>query len=1108
MKSTFLRRYILFFLFLVIVKPSIAFAQNNPEIPFWKDIQTVSIHKEYPRTSFMSYDNKKEALSSSFMDSPFVKLLNGTWKFYYVDSYKNLPKNITDTNISTNDWSDITVPGNWEVQGHGTAIYTNHGYEFQPRNPQPPLLPEENPVGVYRRDFDIPSNWDNRDIFLHIAGAKSGLYVYVNGKEVGYSEDSKNPAEFLINDYLKTGKNILTLKIFRWSTGSYLECQDFWRISGIERDVYLFSQPKTSIRDFYVKSSLSDDYKNGDFKIQVDLRNSKNQSQKVEVLYELIDDKGKTIASDEKTTWVEKAEKVIFTKEIPLVKTWTSESPNLYKLLLSVKENGIVTEVIPFNVGFRKIEIKDIVVDGKKHNLFLVNGQPIKLKGVNIHEHNPQTGHYVTEELMRKDFELMKQHNINTVRLCHYPQSRRFYELCDEYGLYVYDEANIESHGMYYDLKKGGTLGNNPEWLKPHLDRTINMYERNKNYPSLTIWSLGNEAGNGYNFYQTYLWMKNADKEWMNRPVNYERALWEWNTDMYVPQYPSAKWLNAIGEKGSDRPVVPSEYSHAMGNSNGNLSDQWEAIYKYPNLQGGYIWDWVDQGIQEYDLDGKPYWTYGGDYGVDMPSDGNFLCNGLVNPDRTPHPALAEVKYVHQNIGFKVINPERGEVEITNRHYFSTLDNYKIIAQLTQEGKVIKQKEIKVSLNPQESTLVNTYGTSDVKNNTVSEYFVNFIVTTKNAEILVPSNFIVATDQFKIPTQKTAQPLNTKGPKLSVDNSEKSIIVRSSKIQFIFNKTTGIVSSYQINGKEYFHEGFGIQPNFWRAPNDNDYGNGAPKRLQIWKEASKDFNVVDTQISEEKDHILLSVNYLLPAGNLYIINYKIYPSGVLQTHITFTSTDAKANEIEISEATRTATFTPGNEVLRKNSTNLEVPRIGIRFRVPQEMNLIQYFGRGPHENYTDRNASAFVGLYQTKVEEMYYPYVRPQENGHHTDTRWLELKNKNNQKIRINADATFGFNALRNSIEDFDSEEAIQHSYQWNNFSAEEIANKDENKAKNVLRRMHHINDITPRNFIEVCLDLRQQGVAGYDSWGDRPEPEHTLPANQEYQWGFTIIPQ
>ena len=430
--------------------------------PYWQDIQTVSVNREEPRTAFMTYDSRQSALSGEYENSRYYKLLNGTWKFYYSDSHHNLPGDAVQTVADMSGWSDIQVPGNWEAQGYGTPIYTNHGYEFKALNPQPPQLPEDIPVGIYRREITVPEDWMSRDIYLHIAGAKSGVYVYLNGNEVGYNEDSKNPAEFLINKYLRNGKNTLVLKIFRWSTGSYLECQDFWRLSGIERDVFLYSQPKVAVKDFRVISTLDDSYTDGIFKLAVDVRNHALAGKKMQVLYELIDKvSGRVVVNGVSDCKVKSAETqtVAFNASLPGVKTWTSEAPNLYKLLITLKEGSEVTEIIPFNVGFRRIEIKaidQIAKKGKPYVVLLINGQPLKLKGVNIHEHNEETGHYVTEELMRKDFELMKRNNLNTVRLCHYPQDRRFYELCDEYGLYVYDEANIESHGMYYDLRKGG----------------------------------------------------------------------------------------------------------------------------------------------------------------------------------------------------------------------------------------------------------------------------------------------------------------------------------------------------------------------------------------------------------------------------------------------------------------------------------------------------------------------------------------------------------------------------------------------------------------------------------------------------------------------------
>ena len=1081
-------------------------------LPYWQDVQVVAVNKEQPRSSFMTYADRETARTNRYEQSPYYRLLNGTWRFRFVEAYKELPADCTAVDADLSDWGEIQVPGNWEMQGHGVAIYTNHGYEFQPRNPKPPQLPEANPVGVYRREIEVPTDWEGRDIYLHIAGAKSGLYVYLNGQEVGYSEDSKNPAEFLINRYLKPGKNVLTLKIFRWSTGSYLECQDFWRISGIERDVFLWAQPKAGIQDFQVVSTLDDSYQEGQFHLAIDLKNHTAESRNLRVAYELLDASGQCVASDEQAVWVSPTtpQRASFAANLPNVAKWSAEHPNLYQLLMRVEEEGKTLEVVPARVGFRRLEIKpidQIAGNGKPYTVLLFNGQPVKFKGVNIHEHNPETGHYVTEELMRKDFELMKRNNLNAVRLCHYPQDRKFYELCDEYGLYVYDEANIESHGMYYNLSRGGTLGNNPEWLLPHMDRTINMYERNKNHPSVTFWSLGNEAGNGYNFYQTYLYIKHREANGMNRPVNYERALWEWNTDMYVPQYPSAEWLEEIGRKGSDRPIAPSEYAHAMGNSTGNLWDQWQAIYKYPNLQGGFIWDWVDQGLLQTDKkNGRPFYAYGGDFGVNAPSDGNFLCNGLVGPDRTPHPGMAEVKYAHQNIGFEAVDLAKGDFRITNRFYFTNLKDYTLHYTVTANDRVLRSGKTVLTVEPQKSQTY-TVHVEGLKPQADTEYFVNFRVTTNVATALVPAGYEVATDQFRLPIETPKAAISTKGPKLTATSEGDNLSVSSSKVRFVFHKPSGLVTSYQVNGVEYFAEGFGLQPNFWRAPNDNDYGNGMPKRLQVWKQSSRAFNVTDAKVAMEGEDAVLHISYLLPAGNLYLVDYRIHPSGVVKVDARFTSTEMSAAETEISEATRTATFTPGRDAARKEASKLNVPRIGVRFRLPQTMDRLTYFGRGPEENYWDRKAGTPVGRYQSTAEQQYFPYVRPQENGHHTDTRWLTLSDAKGRGLRIVADSLIEFNALRNAIEDFDAEEQRELPRQWGNLTPEQVANHNEAEAVNVLRRQHHISDITPRHFVEVCLDLKQQGVAGYDSWGARPEPAYTLPANRDYQWGFTLIP-
>ncbi|MDR1783427.1 MAG: DUF4981 domain-containing protein [Dysgonamonadaceae bacterium] len=1065
-------------------------------IPYWKDLKVTAVNKEAPRTTFMSYDDPALAAGYKYEDSKFYYSLNGIWKFYFVDAYKKLPANITDSSRETTDWNDITVPGNWELQGYGEAFYVNQPYEFAPHNPQPPTLPEANPVGVYRRDFDIPSDWLERDIFLHIAGAKSGVYVYINGQEAGYSEDSKDPAEFLINPYIKQGKNTVTLKIFRWSTGSWLECQDFLRMSGIERDVFIWSQPKTAVRDFRVTSSLENDYRTGVFRLGVDLKNSYKIIKNFTFRYELLDKTGKKVSSGEKNVTLKPhcIETYNFETSIPEVAVWSAEKPNLYRLMLYVEENGKVLEIIPFRVGFRKIEIKTtpIIVNKKPLRLFYVNGRPIKLKGTNIHE-TTEDGHYITPEKMRRNFELMKLNNINAVRLSHYPQDRRFYEMCSDYGLYVYDEANIESHGMYYaiyqsDMRRG-TLGQNPDFLESHLSRTKNMFERNKNYPCVTIWSLGNEAGNGYNFYNTYTWLKEADRFLMGRPVCYERALEDWNTDMIVPQYPSARAIAYYGANGrrtesaDNRPYIPSEYSHAMGNSNGSLYEQWQEIYKYINCQGGFIWEWIDHAVKIKDAEGRYFWAYGGDFGKNQPSDGNFVADGILNPDQNPHPAMAEVKYCYQNVGFSSATPENETENFTlkllNRFYFTDLSDYRLEYNITENGKIIKKGVLPCSLAPQDSAEI-SIPLPVIKAKAGADYYINFEVFTKTAEGLVPAGHRIAYDQFKLPLYSARKTyVEAKSPAVKFVEIDDKISAKTAKVEFVFDKKAGYATSYKVGKTEYFKDGFGIRPNFWRAPNDNDYGNGNPKNLQIWKIAGKELKIIETSISNDESSAVLEVVYQLPTDNYYIFTYRLYPSGNLHVNAHFTAA---------------IDGTP------------ELPRIGVRFRLPAEMGNVKYFGRGPEENYADRYKGTLIGLYSAKANDMRYPYVRPQETGHHTDVRWLSLTSDKNVGLLIEADSTLEFNALRNSIEDLDCQESTA-DYQWRNITPLEKSDKDVKSAENVLRKQTHDYDIVPRDFTEVCLDLRQMGVAGYDSWGAKAETQYRIAPFRKYQWGFTLIP-
>lgn len=1050
-----MRRLLLFVVALLFSATAMA------QTPYWKDVATVAVNRVAPRAEFVTYADKSAAVVGDFSTSENYKLLNGTWKFLYFDAYGQVPENVTDPATDSASWNDIKVPGNWERQGFGTAIYTNHPYEFKPHKPQPPQLPEENPVGVYRREFTIDKEWEGKDIFLNIAGAKSGVYVYINGQEVGYSEDSKSRAQFLINDYVNVdGENTLVLKIFRWSTGSYLECQDFWRISGIERDVYLTAQAKTSISDFNVISTFGEDLKDGIFELDI----ITSGSGECEVGYELKDAAGKVVLSESRKA--QGGQTVSFEGVVADAAKWSAEQPNLYDLVMSVM-SGDKTEYVPFNVGFRRFEIKQL---NERHWVFLVNGEPVKFKGVNIHEHNEYTGHYVSEADMRRDLEIMRRNNINAVRTAHYPQPRRFYELCDEIGIYVYCEANIESHGMGYTLDKGRTLANNPDWKVPHLDRINNMYMIYRNYPCVTIWSLGNEAGNGYNFYLGYDLVAAMEKGEgrMNRPICYERAQWEWNSDMYVPQYPGAKWFEGRGQKGADRPIVPSEYCHSMGNSTGGLWFQWQHIYAYPNLQGAFIWDWIDQGFAEKDENGVKYWAYGGDYGVNQPSDANFLCNGIVNPDRDEHPAMAEVKWVYSDIAFHK-GEAANEYEIENRFYFKDLSNYKFRYTYMADGKAVKSGELTAEVAPQSRTTISVPAFTKMRPEL--SYVLKLEAISLKEERLIPAGWVVAHNAFELQKAARTDYAAKASKALAVDDSENFTTIKGGKVEFTFDKEQGFVTSYKYNGRELLADGFGLRPNFWRAPTDNDFGNYASSRCEQWRLAGYDFKTT-SRVESGDNGVTLTVAYALPYGAVLTVDYLVNAAGF----VTISSHYEGAIGDKLPE----------------------LPRLGMRFRLPRAMESFSYYGRGPEENYWDRNNGTLPGYYMSTAAAENYPYVRPQETGHHTDVEWLRFKG-----LEIIAADKMEFNVLCNAIEEYDPATNTKRDFQWRRFFE-----GDTNTQAG--RRQMHTNDIdtAANDFVEVCIDYRQTGVGGYDSWGSRPEPFCSLHTNGNYEWSFTILPK
>ena len=998
-------------------------------------VETVEIGKVSPRTQLAGAQGER-------YQPEFVMSLNGKWDFWWSESDASYKEEFVAPGYNSSSWDKIDVPANWELNGYGTAIYTNHGYEFKPSNPQPPILPEKNAVGVYRKVIDIPANWDGREVYLNIGGAKSGCYVYVNGILVGYNEDSKNTAEYNLTPYLHKGENLVALKIYRWSTGSYLECQDFWRLSGIERDVYVFAQPKVHLFDYRITpivEHLAEDglIGSGYFELDAVVKNNSKSNATVELSLG-----GALSGVEKRSVSIAAGEESLQSFKIPFEgwNLWSAETPVLYDGSVALSQGGNVSEKVAFKFAPRKVEIIG--------NQLLVNGKAIKIKGVNIHEHNQYTGHVISRGQMESDIKLMKAHNFNAIRCSHYPQPAYFYELCDEYGIYVCDEANIESHGMYYNLRKGGTLGNDLRFYNGHMARVKNMYWRNKNYTSIIYWSMGNEAGNGYNFYQTFLYLKDLDKV---RPVQHERAILEWNTEIYCPQYPSAFKLAEWAAQETDRPYILSEYAHAMGNSTGNFKDLWDVIYAADNLQGGFIWDWVDQGILQKTKDGKEFWAYGGDFGVNAPSDGNFLCNGVIGPDRVPHPAMNEIKHIYQNLW---IEPDgNGAYRAINRNYFTGVDhyNYEIVSVPEKYSKGAKSKVIlqgKVSVDiPADDTI--TIKLPEFKMQQGYDYYVNF-----SGE--------QSWNQYPLGDNAVPQVAS---------------VSKKAKVEFEVDAESGLIGKYAVNGVDYLSGDFGIRPNYWRAPNDNDYGNGAPARWQAWKvygKENKPAEVTDKMV--DGNRVVKVVYNLEDLGCSNVVTYTLEPSGAL-------TVEAQMSEASLKEA----------------------PRYGLRWRMPQEFSNVRFYGRGPWENYCDRKDGAMFDIYSCNVADMYVPYVRPQENGHRVDVRWLEIKNAKGKGLVIFAmENPFEFNALHNSIEDFDCEES-DAPYQWNNFVENDP--HDVGRARNVMKKQTHVSDISPRNFTEICIDSRMTGVGGDNSWGAETYEKYKVLTSQPQRLCFKIIP-
>jgi len=1034
-----------------------ALAQQLPT-----ELQTpeiVSVNRMPMRATAFAYENKALAEKRVKEQSAFFLSLNGSWKFNWVQNPNDRPKDFYKTDFDDRQWKNFAVPANWELNGYGLPIYVNHPYEFAGRrltgarmNPPFDIPADNNPVGSYRKKVTIPANWDGRQVFIHLGAVKSAFFIWVNGKKVGYSEDSKLAAEFDITKYVKTGDNIIALEVYRWSDGSYLECQDMWRISGIERDVYLYATPKLDIRDFKVQSGLINNYKDGQLQVDIEVNSYKTDVKtlhsKPDSFYvdlQLVDAKGKEVfrKNDEKVQTVLGRYKtnVSLGGVIPSVNVWSAEMPYLYTLYLSLKDKtGTVTEVVPVRVGFRTVEIK-----GRD---FLVNGKRVFFKGVNRHEHNPKTGHTLTKADMLKDMEMMKKLNVNAVRHSHYPPDPYWMELCDEYGLYVIDEANIESHGRYYDLEY--TFANDKQWRMPHLERITRMYERDKNYPSVITWSLGNEAGNGVNMYEAYDWLRKKD----GRPVQYERAERDYNTDVICPQYPSPDWVAGWGRAKEQRPLIMSEYAHIMGNSLGNFKEYWDAIESTPGVQGGYVWEWIDQAFDTV-KNGKRIMAYGGDFPLTGPvnedfSDNDFCVKGVVTAYRELTPMAVELKKVHQFIKTKYI--ANNTINIANTYFFRGIDNIRLVWEILEDGKPVEKGTVS-DLNIQPRTNLDINLPIKTKPKTGKEYFLNVYYRLKSPEPLLEKDYELAYEQISYAGEPATIGSVTTSGTINESKTGHSITLSGKNFSLVFDTEKGILSSYRSGNLELIKSG--PQPGFYRAATDNDIGAGLNQSLRPWKDAYEKSGMAN--VTTEK---------------IDVGRYKV--------SITKSILDGKATTNEIFTVYGDGTLHVSNNFTIEASAPKTIMRVGNDLQVNSQLNNIQWYGRGPWENYWDRKYASEVGLYQQKLDQQYFSYARPQESGNKTDVRWLTLTNGKGKGIRVSfADSLLSFSALPYSIDDLDPAPE-KHQY--------------------------HSGELVARDQIYLHIDLKQLGVQGIDSWGSMPLKKYWITPGK-YSYSYWIKP-
>lgn len=1012
---------------------ALALTANAQSFKEWLDPEVNAVNRAPMHANYFAYESADAAMKGEKAKSANYMTLNGTWKFFWVPDADQRPTDFWKVGFNDKGWNELQVPAVWELNGYGDPIYVNTGYAWrnQFQNNPPEVPTQNNHVGSYRREIVVPADWKGKDIIAHFGSVTSNMYLWVNGRYVGYSEDSKLEAEFDLTPYLKPGQeNLIAFQVFRWCDGTYLEDQDFFRFSGVGRDCYLYARNKKRIQDIRVIPDLDEAYKDGSLNVKLDLKGNGN------VNLELLDAAGKQVA----TATAKGSGNVLMNVENP--HKWTAETPYLYTLRATLQGSN---EVIPVKVGFRKIELKG--------DQILVNGKAVLFKGADRHELDPDGGYVVSPERMIQDIQVMKKFNINAVRTCHYPDDNLWYDLCDKYGIYVVAEANVESHGMGYREK---TLAKRTDYAKAHMERNQRNVQRGFNHPSIIFWSLGNEAGFGPNFEACYRWIKNEDP---SRAVQYEQAHGNEFTDIDCPMYAGYEHMEKYGKRtDAKKPLIQCEYAHAMGNSQGGFKEYWDLIRKYPNLQGGFIWDFVDQSVRWKGKDGVTIYAYGGDFNRYDASDKNFCDNGLISPDRVPNPHMYEVGYFYQNIWTTPADLKNGEVNVYNENFFRDLSAYYMDWEVLANGKVIRTGRVEdLNVAPQQTAKVklNIGKTCECK-----EWLLNVKYRLKNREGLLPAGYAVAKNQlvltpYKAPSMELKNVENVNVPTVVPqvqENDWRYLIVNGDNFRLEFDKHSGYLSRYNVGGVEMMNEDAVLAPNFWRAPTDNDFGAGLQQKFAAWKNPG--LKLTSFKWETVGDQILVNAEYDMKNVSARLnLTYVINDKGAVKVTQKMT-------------ADQQAKVSP-------------MFRFGMQMQMPKSFGTIEYYGRGPIENYSDRNHVTDLGLYRQSVDEQFYSYIRPQETGTKTDIRWWKQLNSAGRGLQIVAEAPFSASALHYTIESLDDG--------WD-------------------KGQSHSPEVEQADLTNLCIDKVQMGLGCVNSWGAWPLQQYQLPYG-DYEFTFILTP-